>query len=94
MVQGGQRFRFALEPRDPFRVSRDVGREHFQRNLTLQHGVGGAVDLAHAAGAEQVGDFVDAEPAAGRKAHVTLWIIRLRRPAMISWSKLVPICDG
>ena len=52
MIEGGECFRFALEPREPFGVARESGRQNLQRNVAIQLRVAGAIHLAHAAGAD------------------------------------------
>ena len=53
MVEGGERLGLATEPRNPLRISRDVGRQDLDRNLAAEDRVGGAIDRPHAARAEQ-----------------------------------------
>jgi hypothetical protein len=71
MVQCGEDFSFALEPGKTLWITRHRSRQHFDRHLTLQGGVRGAIDLAHTAGTERAGDFVRAEALAGRKRHAS-----------------------
>ena len=52
MVQGCERLRLALEAREPVRVVREGVREHLDGDLAPERRVAGAIDLAHAAGAE------------------------------------------
>jgi hypothetical protein len=61
MVQGGRRLRLALEMIEPSMVCRDFVRKHFDRQLPQELRVTGAVDLAHAAGADPGNDFVRTE---------------------------------
>ena len=65
MIQRGERLRFALETRQAIRVRGERVRQHLDRDLAAEAGVGGAVHLAHAAFADLRGDFVDAEAGAG-----------------------------
>ncbi len=44
--------RFTLEARAAFGVSGGIVRQDFQRDVALQLGIAGAIDLAHAASAE------------------------------------------
>ena len=53
--------RFPLEPRKPILIRRERLWQDFDRDVALEPGVTRAVDLAHAAFAEQRGDFVGAE---------------------------------
>ena len=50
--------RFPLEPRQPIRIGRKRFRQDLQRHLAVQLGVGGLIDLAHAAFADLRGDVV------------------------------------
>ena len=65
MIERGEDFGLALEPRQPLSVLGHVGRQHLEGDLALQRRVLGPVDLAHAAGAQEGEDFVGAEPGAG-----------------------------
>jgi len=67
MAERSQDLGFALEPRETLRVGRHGLREHFHGHLTLQVGVSGAVDLAHAANADLRGDFVGTDSSATAK---------------------------
>ncbi len=64
MVQRGQDFGLTLKPCQPLRVSRESFGEDLERHLTLELGIGGLVDLSHAALADEGGDVVMAEPGA------------------------------
>ena len=64
MVQRGEHFGFALETRQPFGVVCESFRQDLDRDVALEVGVGRAVHLAHAAGANLAGDFIGAEPRA------------------------------
>jgi hypothetical protein len=61
VIQRREHFRFALEPRQPFGITGDGRRQHLQRDLPLQVGVGRAIHLAHAAFAQQRDDVVGAK---------------------------------
>jgi hypothetical protein len=65
MVQGGEDFGFALEACQALGVSRHRLWQHLDGDLALQVGVGGAIDLAHAACAEGGQDLIRAEARAG-----------------------------
>ena len=52
MVQRGEDFGFALEPREALGIRREALRQDLDRDLAFQLRVGGAIHLAHAAGAE------------------------------------------
>ncbi len=51
----------ALEPRQAIGIGRELVRQHLDRDVAVQLRVAGAVDLAHAAGAEGGGDLEGAE---------------------------------
>ena len=61
--------RLALEPRQPIRISRERLGQDLQRHLPVQLRIGGLVDLAHAALADQGGDVVVPEAGAGLQSH-------------------------
>jgi hypothetical protein len=64
MVERGEDFRFALKPREAIGIASHRGGQHHDRHRPLQTAVGHAIHLAHAAGADLRGDFVDAEASA------------------------------
>ena len=64
MIQGSEDFRFALEPGQSLAVGRHRVGQHLDGDGALQVGIGRAVYLAHAAGANLGGDFVGAEAVA------------------------------
>ena len=61
VVEGGDGAGFALEARQAFRIARHFGRQHLESDVTAEFGVGGAIHLAHAAGADRGGDPVMGE---------------------------------
>ena len=65
MVESREHFGFALKAREAIRIAGHRGRQHLDRHRPLQIAVGGAIDLAHAAGTDLRGDFVDAKAGAG-----------------------------
>ena len=65
MIERREHFGLALEAREAIRIRRQRRRQDFDRHLTLQLRIGGAVDLSHAAYAEQSDDFIRAEACAG-----------------------------
>ena len=65
MIQGREDLGFSLKTREPIRVSSEQERQDLDRDLTLQLGIGGPIHLAHAALAEQGGDFIGTEASAG-----------------------------
>ncbi len=69
MVQRGQDFGFTFKPGESIRIlSKRLG-ENLQGHLTLELGIGGLIDLAHAAFADEGGDVVVAESGAGLEWH-------------------------
>ena len=66
MIQRGEHFGFALEPRQPLRIGRNGVGQHLDGDVALQVRVRRAVDLTHPAGADLGGDFIGAEARAGR----------------------------
>ena len=69
MVQGGEDFGFALESGQALGVGADGLGQDLDGDLALEVGVGGAIDLAHSAGAEGGDDFIRAEARAGSQSH-------------------------
>jgi len=65
----GNRARLAFEARAAFRVGAEFLRENLDRDRTVEAGVAGAVNLAHASGANQRPDLVGPEPRARRQGH-------------------------
>ena len=52
VIQRREHLRFALEAREPIRIARDRCRQDFDRDVAIQLRVAGAIDFAHAAGAD------------------------------------------
>ncbi len=65
MRKRGDRFRFALEPRQPVGVLRKRRRKYLDGYVTIEAGVPGFIDFAHSAGPEGGLDLVRAESRAG-----------------------------
>ncbi len=61
MIQRRQHLRFAFEARHVLGVAGQRRWQHFDGDVAIQLAVAGAVDFAHAAGAEGRDDFVGAE---------------------------------
>src|SRR5262245_6469044 len=61
MVQCRQRLRFALEAVDAFRIGGDRLGEDFDGDVPIELRVARAIDLAHAAAAKSIEDFVRAK---------------------------------
>ena len=62
---------FAFEPLAGARRAVALGGEDFDRDLTIEPGIAGTVDLAHAAGAEQFDNREHTERRAGSEARLT-----------------------
>jgi len=58
VVERGQRPRLALESLSPVRVAGEGIGQDFQRNVTIQLRIAGAIHLAHSASTDFRGDFV------------------------------------
>lgn len=58
MVERGKDLSFALESCEPIGIGGEQFRQHLQCDLALELRVLGAIDLAHAARANEVDDFV------------------------------------
>ena len=61
VVEGGQRLGLAPEALEPLRARGHLGGQHLERHVATELRVGGAVDLAHPAGADGGGDAVVGE---------------------------------
>src|SRR5579871_4155786 len=77
MTQRRQRFRFTLEPRQPFRIAAEFLWQRFDRHFTLQLGIPRTVDLTHTAATQEREDFVGAELGSGGEAHFASLSIQL-----------------
>ena len=66
MIQRREDLRLALEAGQPLRVRREGIRQHLDGDVPLERRVARSLDLAHAAFADQGGDFVGAEARATR----------------------------
>src|SRR5947208_2999887 len=69
VIQRRERLRFELESAEPIFVVRGVRREHLDRDGSFQDRIAGAVDLAHAATADERSDFICAELGVGSIFH-------------------------
>ena len=58
VVEPRREARLLLEPRPPLGVGGDFGRQHLDRNVAVEPGVGGLVDRTHAALADLGDDLV------------------------------------
>jgi hypothetical protein len=61
MIQRGERLRFLLEARNAAGVLGERLRQHLDRDVTLEFGITGAINLARAARADGLDDFVVTE---------------------------------
>jgi hypothetical protein len=71
VVQLGKDFGLTLKPSQAFRVTRDRLGQDLDRDLPLQPGVGGLIDLPHAADAKERRDLVGTNPCSGLQRHAT-----------------------
>ena len=69
MREGGDRFRFALEAPESDGIVGDRGRDDLDRDIPSEPRIAGAIDLAHASGAERGQDFVGTEARASGQSH-------------------------
>ncbi len=69
MVQRSQGPRLALELAQAIGVAGDVLRQDLDGDGAIEAGVAGAVDLAHAPGADQAEDFVWTQARASSQRH-------------------------
>jgi hypothetical protein len=58
---------FALEARKAVGISGEDGREDLERHVAIQLRIAGAIDLTHAARADERQDLICAETSAGRE---------------------------
>ena len=65
MIEGGQRFRFALKAREPAGIGRERRWQDLDRDLALEARVGRPIHLPHPAFPDRRRDVVDAEARAG-----------------------------
>jgi len=71
MIERGQNLGFPLEASHAVAIAPERRGQDFQRYVTLKRHVACAVDLAHAAHAEQREDFIVTEFVADRQRHMT-----------------------
>ena len=69
MVQTGEHLSLTLEPGKAIRISGERLRQDLERHLPVQLGIGGLIDLAHAAFANEGSDVVMAESGADFESH-------------------------
>jgi len=78
MIECREHLGLTAEPRNPCGISRHVCRQDLDGNLAAEHGVGGAIDLAHSAFAQLGGDAVMRERLTD---HVCIILARLQAEA-------------
>ena len=61
VIERGGGLRFPLEAGETVRVQRELGRQHFDRDVAGEPSVARPVDLAHAAGAQRCDDVIGTE---------------------------------
>ena len=69
MAQAGDRLSFPLEPLTEIGIVGHMRQEHLDGDRAVQAGIGGLIHLAHAALADEGGDFIRAKPGAGCEWH-------------------------
>src|SRR6187402_194893 len=69
MRQRRDGFGFAIEARQPLRITRDGFRKNLDRDVSIESRIARAIDLSHPAGPKRAQDFVSSEAAAGRERH-------------------------
>jgi hypothetical protein len=77
-IQRSERPRLAIETRKTLGVHRNRVRKYFDRHLSPEVGVRGAIDLAHSTNANLVGDLVRADACARREHECQRIIARAR----------------
>ena len=70
MIQRGEDFGLSSKSGEPLNITGHRCRQHFDRDLALQVDVECAIDLAHAAGAQQGENFVGAQTRTGVEWHL------------------------
>jgi hypothetical protein len=74
MVERRQQLGFALKPDGPFGIGVQSIWQRLDCGVPIQAGVAGAIDFAHAPGADQADDFIRAEPSSSDQRHQrSLW---------------------
>ncbi len=70
IVEGARQPRLLLEAAQAFRVGRDFGAQHLQRDLAPETVVPRSIHLPHSTGTEWSDHFIGAEPGARGECHV------------------------
>ena len=78
MIERGEDFGFALEPRQPLGITGQSRGQHLDRNGPLQMGIHRAIDFAHTAHPDLTGDLIRAEAGARKEGHSREVILRDR----------------
>jgi hypothetical protein len=63
VIERSEQMRFALEPREPFRIRRKDARQDLDGDVAIELRIARAIDLAHASGTDGADDFVGTEAA-------------------------------
>ena len=79
MIQRGEDLRLAPEPGEALGIEREGVGQHLQRDVAAEVRIAGAIDLAHAAGAEQ--RQTPRRDRAGRRTSTT-WVRRLQESTL------------
>ena len=78
MIERREDLSFALEARETFGIGRDRRRQHLDRDVTMEVGVAGAIDLTHPPGSNGRDDLIGADARASGKSQA--WMIIRFRP--------------
>src|SRR6185503_16443780 len=70
MIQGGEDPGFTIEARQAFRVARERLWQDFQGDVAIETNVARPINLAHAAGADRLDDFVRTKTRTGNEGHI------------------------
>src|SRR4030095_2561636 len=81
-----EQLRFASQPRDAIRIGGERGRQHLDRDITVEHRVPRAIDLTHPAFAKLREDFIRAEANAWCERHGEQRDYRQMRGSNARWS--------
>ena len=69
MIERREQLGFALEPGEPFGVTRDIIGQNFDRDVSTELGVVRAIDFTHATLADGLDDFVGTESGSCSECH-------------------------
>jgi hypothetical protein len=79
VVEGGEGLRLSPEAFQPLGARGHLRRQHLERHVAAELGVGGTVHLAHSAGADRGGDAVMGEAAVDQGGGSVRWRCAARR---------------